>query len=256
MGRCLKEKKGLKSVPNFINIQGAIIPYEERKNSRAKRLSLRIGRDKVRVTVPSRATQREIREFIKANQNWVLEHWVKIQEELRKIPERQYQNGEVLSVLGQSLELKILKVNQKRIVLRYLQEEKKIEICLPVAVTPEYQTEAIREILEKWLKQKAREVFQAKLNELSVQMGVSYKEFRLKEQKTRWGSCSSKGNINLNWRVILAPERVAEYLIIHELAHLKHMNHSPSFWEVVRQYCPEYDACRHWLKVNGESLRL
>lgn len=243
-------------IATSLNIQGTIIPYEERKNSRSKRLSLRIGPDKVRVTAPCKATRREIREFVRANQDWILAHWLKIQEELFQIPERQYQDGETLSVLGQSLELKILKVNQKTIRLRYLQEEKRIEIRLPEGIAQEDQNEAIREILEKGMKRKAREVFQAKLNKLSAQMGVSYKAFRLKEQKTRWGSCSSKGNINLNWRVILAPERVVDYLIIHELAHLKHMNHSPAFWDVVGQYCPEYNACRHWLKVNGESLKL
>lgn len=243
-------------IATSLNIQGTIIPYEERKNSRSKRLSLRIGRDKVRVTAPCKATRREIREFVRVNQDWILAHWLKIQEELLQIPERQYQDGETLSVLGQSLELKILKANQKTIRLRYLQEEKRIEIRLPEGIAPEDQNEAIREILEKGMKRKAREVFQAKLNKLSAQMGVSYKAFRLKEQKTRWGSCSSKGNINLNWRVILAPERVVDYLIIHELAHLKHMNHSPAFWDVVGQYCPEYNAYRHWLKVNGERLKL
>ncbi|AHF05850.1 hypothetical protein DESME_01200 [Desulfitobacterium metallireducens DSM 15288] len=239
-----------------LNIQGTVIPYEERKNSRSKRLSLRIGRDKVRVTAPCKATKREIREFVEANQDWILAHWVKIQEELLNIPKRQYQDGEALSVLGQSLELKIMKTNQKTMRLRYLKEEKKIEIRLPEGIALENQNEATREILGQWLKRKAREVFQTKLDQVSAQMGVSYKAFRLKEQKTRWGSCSSKGNINLNWRVILAPEQVIDYLIIHELAHLKHMNHSPSFWDVVGQYCSDYDVCRHWLKVNGDRLTL
>lgn len=246
----------MKSVSQFINIQDINIPYAERRSSRSKRLSLRIERDGVRLTAPSKATQREIREFVKVNQDWIYTHWVKIQEKLLQIPERQYQNGVILPVLGQSFMLRILNTNRKRIALRFRQEEKIIEIYRPEALKPEQQSEAIRGILEKGLKQKARDVFSVKLDRFSAQMGVKYKDFYLKEQKTRWGSCSSKGNINLNWRIIMAPEWVIEYLIIHELAHLKHMNHSASFWEVVGQYCPEYTACRHWLKVNGESLRL
>lgn len=246
----------MKSESHFLNIKDTIIPYEERRNSRAKRLSLRVGRDRVRLTAPSKATQREIREFVKVNQDWIFAHWVKVQEELLQIPERQYRNGETIPFLDHSLTLRILKSNHKRIALRDRKEEKIIDICVPEAINPGHQSEAIRGILEKWLKLKAREVFCFKLDKLSAQMGVKYKDFRLKEQKTRWGSCSSKGNINLNWRIILAPERVVDYLIIHELAHLKHMNHSASFWQVVGQYCPEYAACRHWLKVNGENLRL
>ncbi|HVJ49358.1 SprT family zinc-dependent metalloprotease [Desulfitobacterium sp.] len=244
------------SVPTSIAIHGTIIPYEERKNSRSKRLSIRVGRDRVRVTVPCRATQREIREFVKANQDWILAHWLKIQEKLEKVLERQYRDGESLPVLGQSILLQILKTNRKMIALRYDEGEKRVEIRLPEMMAPEHQRDAIKEILEKWLKIKAREVFQAKLTKLSVQMGVHYREFRLKEQKTRWGSCSSKGNINLNWRAIMAPEPVVDYLVIHELAHLKQMNHSPAFWDFVGQYCPEYGACRRWLKVNGERLIL
>lgn len=239
-----------------LNIQGTIIPYKERKSSRSKQLSLRVDYEKVTVVAPKRATAREIREFVKANQDWILAHWKKLLEMQRQIPNRLYQDGEILSVLGQAYKLKILKTDQKMIALRFYHEEKIIEIRLPEGLATEYQTEAIREILEKGLKRKARDVFQTKLKTFSIQMGVSYNSFRLKEQRTRWGSCSSKGNINLNWRVILAPEQIVDYLIIHELAHLKQMNHSSDFWEIVSQYCPDYAVSRQWLRVNGERLRL
>lgn len=246
--------------PTSIVINGTAIPYEERKSSRSKRISIRIGPERVRVTAPNRATKREIREFVKLNQDWIYNNWIKIQEKhqerLLKAPHRLYQDGETLPLLGQGVQLHILKVNQKTMTLRYLKEEKRINIQFPEFVAPEDEREATQGILQKWFKLKAREVFQSKLDQWSIRMGVNYKEFRLKEQKTRWGSCSSKGNINLNWRAVMAPESVVDYLVIHELAHLKHMDHSSAFWDFVSRYCPDYADCRHWLKVNGESLIL
>lgn len=243
--------------PNAITIRGVVIPYEERRNARSKRLSLHVGQDKVRVTAPYCATQRQIREFVHSNQDWILTHWDAIQARQAKFPGRLYQDGESYPLLfNQYIQLRIHPADGKQIRLRYDPEENRIAIELPEGLAPDQSREATRGILEKWLKRKAREVFQAKLDAFSSQMGVNYQAFRLKEQKTRWGSCSSRGNINLNWRAVMAPEPVVDYLIIHELAHLKHLNHSPAFWDVVRRYCPQYASWRRWLKVNGEQLIL
>ena len=87
-------------------------------------------------------------------------------------------------------------------------------------------------------------------------MKVAFQMFRLKEQKTIWGSCSSKGNINLNWRVIMAPDGGMDYIIIHELAHLTHLNHSKEFWERVAEFMPEYKQWRKWFKEHGQDLTL
>ena len=85
-------------------------------------------------------------------------------------------------------------------------------------------------------------------------MGVSYGRISIREQKTRWGSCSSKGNLNFNWRLIFAPEAVLDYVVVHELAHRKEMNHSPAFYTVVESVLPDYQKARKWLKDNGQTL--
>ncbi len=108
-----------------------------------------------------------------------------------------------------------------------------------------------RELTDKEVisyKKLAREVFASKLEKYAKEMGLTYNSFRIKEQKTRWGSCSSKGNINLNWRLIQAPEEVINYVIVHELAHLRYMNHSHEFWQLVSQYSPDYQKWRDWLR--------
>jgi predicted metal-dependent hydrolase len=108
--------------------------------------------------------------------------------------------------------------------------------------------------LKSWMMEKAAEKINQRVKEFSSIIGVSYNNIRIKDTKTRWGSCSSKGNLNFNFRIIMAPHAVMDYVIVHELCHLKHMNHSKLFWETVAQYMPDYEAYKEWLKVNGRVL--
>lgn len=97
----------------------------------------------------------------------------------------------------------------------------------------------------------ARIVFEEKCRRFAKLMGVTYGTISIREQKTRWGSCSSKGNLNFNWKVVLMPEEIQDYLVVHELAHRIEMNHSPAFWKIVESVLPDYKVRRNWLKVNG-----
>ena len=81
-----------------------------------------------------------------------------------------------------------------------------------------------------------------------------YGRISIREQKTRWGSCSSKGDLNFNWRLILAPEEVLDYVVVHELAHRREMNHSKAFYAIVESVLPDYRRAQKWLKDNGQSL--
>lgn len=87
-------------------------------------------------------------------------------------------------------------------------------------------------------------------------MSVSYNQLRIKEQKTRWGSCSKRKNLNFNWKIIMAPEMVMDYVIVHEMCHLVHFDHSKEFWDLVSFYMPNYKECAQWLKSNGISLHI
>jgi predicted metal-dependent hydrolase len=78
----------------------------------------------------------------------------------------------------------------------------------------------------------------------------------IREQKTRWGSCSKKGNLNFNWKLIMSPPWVIDYVVIHEICHLRHLNHSKEYWALVEYYMPEYKSAREWLKKNGAKLAL
>ena len=113
-----------------------------------------------------------------------------------------------------------------------------------------------RKALENRYRQAAKEYFPARVAYYEKIIGVTHNEIRIRDQKTRWGSCSSKGNLNFNWRLMLAPPRVLDYVVVHELCHRKEMNHSKAFWNAVEMVLPDYKELRKWLRDNGNSLSL
>ena len=109
-------------------------------------------------------------------------------------------------------------------------------------------------LVEKWLHDKAAEVLKAKTAEWAAKMGVEFNNIVIKDQQTLWASCSAKKNINYTYRIIKMPEAIRDYLIVHELAHLVHMNHGAEYWQLVGQYCPDYKAHRRWLNENRGAV--
>ena len=112
----------------------------------------------------------------------------------------------------------------------------------------------LSEAEQRLYRDKAREIFEQKVSYYAQMMGVSYGRIAIRDQKTRWGSCRGEGNLNFNWRLIFAPAGVLDYVVVHELAHRKEMNHSPRFWRVVEDTMPEYRKYQKWLKENGRGL--
>ena len=103
-------------------------------------------------------------------------------------------------------------------------------------------------------KRLAKELLLKKCRYFAERMGVSYGTVTVREQKTRWGSCSAKGNLNFNWKLVLMPPGVLDYVVVHELAHRREMNHSAAFWKVVATWMPDYKKYRKWLRDNGNQF--
>ena len=105
-----------------------------------------------------------------------------------------------------------------------------------------------------WLVDAAKEDLPPRVSRLAAVMGIAYGRVTVRSQKSRWGSCSAKGNLNFNCLLMLCPEEVRDYVVIHELCHRKELNHSPAFWAEVEKACPDYRIHRLWLKKNGSAL--
>ena len=110
------------------------------------------------------------------------------------------------------------------------------------------------ELVTQWLKNKAKEVIPQKTKQWAEKIGVEFNNIVIKDQQTVWGSCSSKKNLNFSYRVIKMPAAVQDYLIVHELCHLVHMNHSPEYWALVAQFCPDHKIHKRWLNENKDAL--
>lgn len=109
-------------------------------------------------------------------------------------------------------------------------------------------------LMENWLRTKAADVLKAKTAEWAGKIGVAYNNIVIKDQQTLWASCSAKKNINYTYRIIKMPPAIRDYLIVHELCHLVHMNHGTEYWQLVAQFCPEYKAHRRWLNDNRGAV--
>lgn len=112
------------------------------------------------------------------------------------------------------------------------------------------------EALARRYREAAKEYFPKRVSYYQAQMGGEYERIVIREQKTRWGSCSSRGTLSFNWRLMLAPPAVLDYVVVHELAHLQQMNHSKKFWDIVERVMPDYRSRRKWLKENGTKLQM
>ncbi len=159
-------------------------------------------------------------------------------------------SGEEFSYRGKTLVLNlIINTDRKRIMVK-----KQAGTLLVVSNTAE------REVLKKaichWYREQAREVITGKVIYYSRFVQKPVGEIRIKEQKSRWGSCSAKGNLNFNWKIIMASDEIIDYLVVHELCHLLHMNHSKEFWNSVQNILPDYKIRERWLKENGMLLEL
>lgn len=114
--------------------------------------------------------------------------------------------------------------------------------------------EAVRAALKSALAGRALERIRQRLEFYAPRIGGQYGRVTIREQRSRWGSCSSKHNLNFNWKLIMAPPQVLDYVVIHELCHLHEFNHSPRFWRLVESQMPEYEAWKKWLKAHGAEL--
>ncbi len=109
-------------------------------------------------------------------------------------------------------------------------------------------------LVTDWLHKKADEVLKKRTQEWAEKIGVEYNRIVLKDQKTLWASCSGKKNINYSYRIIKMPPAVQDYLMVHELCHLVHMNHGPEYWQLVEQFCPDYKNHRRWLNEHKDAV--
>ncbi|HEY9070928.1 MAG TPA: M48 family metallopeptidase [Candidatus Ozemobacteraceae bacterium] len=137
---------------------------------------------------------------------------------------------------------------------RLIEHEGIIKAAIPASIPEHAVAVELRKMVEAWLRAQARRILGERVRDVCDRHGLRIGTIAIKDTRSRWGSCSIRRNLNFNWRLIMAPPWVIEYLVVHETAHLDEMNHSDRFWRLVAQRCPDYRSHEAWLKTCGASL--
>jgi len=196
------------------------------------------------VIVPEKFDQRKIRPFMDGHADWIIKNLKKRSLKKQKAAEHQIKDGSVIHILGHPKTIRVLSTRQHK---AFVKEARALKYD---ANTAYYDNEEIiiftnspgeiKKTLENHLRTKAKLLFKKRTAEIAETMGLTYKRVTVKAQKTRWGSCSRDKNLNFNWRLILADPATMDSIIVHELAHLVHLNHSRRFYDLVEKYSPDH----------------
>lgn len=219
--------------------------YELKRNSRSKKLSISVRRSgKVVVVAPPLIPKFLISQFVKQQEGW-------IKTQKKKMVKNQFIGKEFILVFGKKYQIIVKEtLGPSKIETR----GKTLTIRLHSTKNLIFKPSKPPTVLTRFLKNTAQHYITKRTNSLAKKMKLDYGKISFRNQKTRWGSCSSRGNLNFNIKLVHFPPEVIDYVIIHELAHRKHMDHSKNFWQLVEKYQPDYRLHRGWLKRRGSTI--
>nr|MBP7927973.1 M48 family metallopeptidase [Patescibacteria group bacterium] len=191
------------------------------------------------VRAPLKLSQEKIDKYVLQNELWVQKHVQKAKIRQSQITYATFEKGSYLYFLGKKIEIEFLPLNGKA-----------IEVEDKILINEKYSKNAKKVILA-WYKRTAKNTIEKRITSICAENDIKIEKVRISNAQTRWGSCSGKNNISISWRLIMAPPSVLDYVIYHELAHVKHKNHSKSFWNHVYMFDKHYRMSEKWLKENG-----
>ncbi|HLH65837.1 MAG TPA: SprT family zinc-dependent metalloprotease [Solirubrobacteraceae bacterium] len=214
------------------------IDYTIRRSPRARRVQVRVTAEGVEAVLPARAAEREAAAAVAELEPWIARRLA----ELRAAAEAVARRGDRVPYLGQMLRLR---AEHGRLSVRRSGDE----LLVPAGGDQEGA-------LERWYRRAARREIEPRLERACATVGGRYASLSIRGQRTRWASCSAAGAMSFNWRLLLAPEDVLDYVIWHEVCHLEVMDHSPRFWALVSARCPSWREHAAWLRRHGSELVL
>jgi predicted metal-dependent hydrolase len=226
-----------------------MIEYPIRRSDRARRARINVSADGVEVVVPRRMALRQVVPFVEEKRPWIERTLRRIREAEEAAAVRLADGGSV-PYLGRSLELRV-RVEPGRVRSHVALRGEALHVAVG-----ESGADAVRAALEGWYRRRARLEVEPRLDAACARAGTSYTRLSIRAQRTRWASCSSTGAMSFNWRLLLAPPEILDYVVEHEVAHLEVLDHSPRFWRLLGSRSPAYREHERWLRRNGPALRL
>ncbi|WOD18424.1 M48 family metallopeptidase [Paraburkholderia kirstenboschensis] len=219
------------------------------KRSARRSIGFAIDSTGLTITAPRWVTLADIETAITEKQRWIFTKLIEWQTrvEQRALPKVDWKDGAEVPYLGQPVRVTL---GAPQGTLAFSAADSALQVPLPLQADPQQ----IKDRVQGWLQSEAKRVFGERLAIYAEKLGVNYRAYALSSAATRWGSCSSDGKIRLNWRLIHFPLSIIDYVVAHELAHLREMNHSPRFWQTVESIFPEFREARQTLKSHPPEL--
>jgi len=236
-----KRPTGLQALE--LDVDGQLVMLHFKHHPRARRMTLKFnpGTTSFSLTLPPHVKQAEAQKFAQSQMPWMTKQLARAHEPIAFMP------GATIPVRG---------IDH---VIHHAQDKRgtvwidPLEDATPVVWVAGKEPHISRRITD-WLKQEARNDLSLSVKIHAQNMALAYDRVSVRDQKSRWGSCSSNGTLSFSWRLILAPDFVLDYVAAHEVAHIAHMNHGPDFWALVAQAIPEMEHAKNWLKKHGSAL--
>jgi predicted metal-dependent hydrolase len=231
-----------------ITLGARALDYRLKRSSR-RTIGFCIDGTGLSITAPRWVTIADIENAIGDKQNWIFKKLTEWQTrvEQRALPRIDWKDGAEFPFLGKTIRVTLVTGASA---LSFDTETNALKLALPALA----DAQQIKDRVQGWLQSEAKRIFGERLAVYAPKLGVEYRAYALSSAATRWGSCSSDGKIRLNWRLIHFPLSIIDYVVAHELAHLREMNHSPRFWQTVESIFPEFREARHTLKHHPPDL--
>lgn len=237
---------GMASPSGGLHFDGVSTPVEVRRHPSARRLTLRVSRTRraVILTLPLSSDLNEASRFVNRNLDW-------LRERLESVPNATpFRTGAIIPVRGEPHEILFTgRLRTHRLVTQSAALEAE-----PARLVIEGLAEFAPRRLQVWLAEQARRDLVERVRHHAGQLGLNARGITIRDQKSRWGSCSSSGKLSFSWRLIMAPGFVLDYVAAHEVAHLAEMNHGPRFWALVTKTAPDMERAKAWLAAHGTDL--
>lgn len=239
---------------NFIQFGNRKIEYVLHSSERRKSLSISVNENGVCVTAPVGTGQHKIEEVLLSKAPWIIRQMAEFEEMQTAVQAKKFVSGEKLPYLGRYYRLKVEKTDCDK--PRFWFYQSRFYAELPMETSEETHRDFLYPLYGKWIKEHAGSFVQDRIQRFTIKLQKEPQKIVIKDQEQRWGSCTASGDVLLNWRIFLAPTSIVDYVLAHELAHLKHMNHSKEYWETLRMLLPDYEQRKEWLKINGRTLNV
>jgi predicted metal-dependent hydrolase len=237
------------SKPRRIQLGERALDYAFRRGRR-RTIGFTVNADGLTVAAPRWVGIAEVEEAIREREAWIFTKLAEMQRHRAATPQVRWEEGGTFPYLGETITLRLTSSTRRAISVIFDRGARTLTVSLP----PDASATQLKDRVQAWLQNEARALFRERLAVFEARLGVRHRVLRLSSAKTRWGSCSADGRILLNWRLIHFPLSSIDYVVAHELAHLKEMNHSPRFWATVADILPEYQSAREHMKQPPPEL--